>query len=255
MGAKWHVKFSGTRHSAKYKYSAGRVQIYLFIAAQAWRSIDRSILSSMQLPPVIETILLNVITPECYQSLIVEHHVFSDIACVQMVISKVLGYAIILGSVILKLPQILKICAAKDVTGLSLTSFYLDVLIFESNTVYNYLMGYPISTWGENIVILIQNLVLVLLIWSYTSTHVVSSITRVSFTLIFVLIGQAMLYIPHEYRWMLIVSGIPLSVAARVPQVSTIQCILSCVPSSLMKILRPRLFKMLNSNIPVSLRS
>jgi uncharacterized protein with PQ loop repeat len=92
--------------------------------------------------------------------------------------------AILAGSVLLKLPQILSIYNSKDVEGLVPSSFYsevvsmcclcwmstvqtnLSLLIFSqplvtTNIVYNYLQGNPFSSYGENVFILVQNLILV----------------------------------------------------------------------------------------------
>lgn len=54
-------------------------------------------------------------------------------------ISKVLGYAIMLGAVGLKLPQILSIVKSGSADGLSAISLYLDVPLIMTHCIYNYL--------------------------------------------------------------------------------------------------------------------
>lgn len=162
-------------------------------------------------------LLFGVITPQCFDAF-VTHHDFANVACIKFVISKLLGYLIITGAFILKLPQILKILSAKDVTGLTPASFYMEVLLYISTTVYNLLKGYPVSTWGENIVILVQNVVLVLLLWAFHVPKIPVS-TRVALTIAFVAVFAGMMATPPEYQWLLASASIPVSIVARAPQV------------------------------------
>ena len=100
----------------------------------------------------------------CYRTFFINGS-FTDIPCLKYSISKGLGYGIVVGSGIMKLPQIMKIVMNKDVTGLNAMSFYMECVAFLPSIIYNYLKGYPISTYGENVIILFQNLFLVLLYW------------------------------------------------------------------------------------------
>ncbi len=55
---------------------------------------------------------------------------FSDMECVKFTISKGIGFAIVAGSSILKLPQIIKILSGKSVAGLAAISYYIEVCIY-----------------------------------------------------------------------------------------------------------------------------
>ena len=50
--------------------------------------------------------------------------------CVKFTISKGIGFAIVAGSSILKLPQIIKIVSGKSVAGLAAISYYIEVCIY-----------------------------------------------------------------------------------------------------------------------------
>jgi mannose-P-dolichol utilization defect protein 1 len=154
-------------------------------------------------------------TRECYETY-VDKHDFLNIPCLKMLVSKALGYAIIAGSFILKLPQILIIISAKDVTGLNPSAFYLEVLTFQAGCAYNLLRGYPIDTWGENAVILIQNMILVMLLWTYSNVSLVQKLVSIA---AFVSLGAAMFQLPTEIQWILPSASIPMSIMARMPQV------------------------------------
>lgn len=162
-------------------------------------------------------LVFGVFTPACFDAFFTQHD-FANVACLKLVVSKALGYAIITGSLILKLPQILKILSAKDVTGLTPASFYMEVLLYVSSTIYNVLRGYPVSTWGENLVILVQNVVLVLLLWAYYTPKIAYA-TRFGLIVLFAALTAGMLLTPPEYQWALASAGIPVSIVARIPQV------------------------------------
>lgn len=164
-------------------------------------------------------LIFGVISPQCLD-LYMDKYDFTNIECFKLVVSKLLGYGIILGSMILKLPQILKIVNAKDVTGLNPTAFYMEVLVFTSSSVYNLLQNYPISAWGENVVILVQNIFLVVLLWQYSVPRVLFS-TKLYLIAFFGAITFIMFTLPQELQWILVSAGIPMSILARIPQIIT----------------------------------
>ena len=112
----------------------------------------------------MKRLITTVIGEKCYFTFF-EDGIFTDVPCLKYTISKGLGYGIVIGSGIMKLPQILKIAMNRDVTGLNAVSFYMECAAFLPSIVYNILKGYPISTYGENVIILIQNFFLVFLYW------------------------------------------------------------------------------------------
>lgn len=114
----------------------------------------------------MEKLITAIIGDHCYSTFFYEGD-FTDIPCLKYTISKGIGYGIVIGSGIMKLPQILKIVMNRDVTGLNAMSFYMECAAFLPSIVYNILKGYPISTYGENVIILIQNYLLVVLYWMY----------------------------------------------------------------------------------------
>lgn len=172
-----------------------------------------------------ENLLFGLITPTCFEAYVTRYE-WNNIECFKAVVSKGLSYAIIGGSLILKLPQIIKIIQAKDCTGLRPTSFYLEVVLYLSSTIYNVLKGYPISTWGEMAIVLIQNIILVILIWmhyyiphKHQEKETIGWKTQVVLTLTFFLMAAGMMITPPEHQWLLASAGIPVSIVARIPQV------------------------------------
>ena len=86
------------------------------------------------------------------------------------VIVKLLGFAIIAGAFTYKVPQIKKLVDAQEARGLSFLSTYVETACFGSVVVYHVLMGNPVSAWGENAIIMLQQVAVMGLMWKYTST-------------------------------------------------------------------------------------
>ena len=65
---------------------------------------------------------------DCFDKFFVVND-FTDQECLKVTISKAIGFAIVAGSGILKVPQILKIVSNGSVVGLSAVSYYIEVSI------------------------------------------------------------------------------------------------------------------------------
>jgi len=103
--------------------------------------------------------------------------------CITYLISKGLSIGIVLFSFTSKLPQILNMYKAKEIKGLSYLSIYLDVISFLCSSLYPYHKGYSFITYGENIIILLENLFIFFMAWSYDINQS-SDRQNMSFTLI-----------------------------------------------------------------------
>lgn len=77
--------------------------------------------------------------------------------CLKLAVSKVLGVGIIAGGAVVKVPQIVSVVSAKSARGLSLSSYLLDTAATAITVAYNVRSGFPLSTYGEMIFLLAQN--------------------------------------------------------------------------------------------------
>lgn len=82
---------------------------------------------------------------------------FDSTYCIRHSVSKILGFGIVLGGSIVKVPQIVKIVRGKSARGLSLSSYVLDTASLAITVAYNIRHEFPWSTYGENVFLLIQN--------------------------------------------------------------------------------------------------
>ena len=71
-----------------------------------------------------------------------------------------LGFGIIAFACIVKLPQILKIAKSKSASGLSMLSFELEQLALTVHATYGSILGLPFSAYGEAVVLILQNTLL-----------------------------------------------------------------------------------------------
>lgn len=90
-----------------------------------------------------------------------------SVKCFNALLSKVLGFGIIAGSLLVKVPQVLKIYNNKSGDGISLTSVLLDLTAITFHMSYNFVKGYPFSAWGDNVFLALQTAAIAALILYY----------------------------------------------------------------------------------------
>ncbi|XP_046852413.1 mannose-P-dolichol utilization defect 1 protein homolog [Xenia sp. Carnegie-2017] len=112
--------------------------------------------------------VLLIITRECHDKFFFDFDFF-DVPCLKLVISKGLGYGVVVGSAMVKLPQIVKVINAKSTRGLNVLSIYAELLAFTLNLSYNLAKGFPFSTWGETSFMSVQTVIIIILIYYYNA--------------------------------------------------------------------------------------
>lgn len=162
-------------------------------------------------------LLSHILSKECIANYL-DLHQFTDVACGKMLISKLLGIAIILGAVIVKVPQILKMVTNKSAAGIAPSTYLLENVVYAIIGSYYYNKGYPFSTYGENVFLLIQGYVLVFLVFKFNQQLGLTFwASAVGFTLFVFALAQNV--VGTEVLTMLQGATIPISAASRVPQI------------------------------------
>jgi mannose-P-dolichol utilization defect protein 1 len=87
--------------------------------------------------------------------------------CIKFILSKILGYSIIVGSSIIKVPQIINILKSRKVEGLNIYMFLLELIGYTISMFYSYRLNLPFSTYGENMFMTIQNLIILFLFFQF----------------------------------------------------------------------------------------
>uniref|UniRef100_A0A0A1WTE1 Mannose-P-dolichol utilization defect 1 protein homolog n=1 Tax=Zeugodacus cucurbitae TaxID=28588 RepID=A0A0A1WTE1_ZEUCU len=130
----------------------------------------------------IKTVLSYFLSEECIETYLVFHD-FTDGACFKSLLSKCLGYAIIAGSILVKIPQVLKLIKNKSGEGINLISVLLDLTAITSHMSYNYVKGYPFSAWGDNTFLALQTAAIAALVLFYGGSKGLSLIFCIIYTL------------------------------------------------------------------------
>ncbi|KAL6769911.1 hypothetical protein ACKKBG_A32840 [Auxenochlorella protothecoides x Auxenochlorella symbiontica] len=82
-------------------------------------------------------------------------------------LSRGLGYCILLGSTVVKVPQLINVVRARSAAGLSSLSVELETLGYAISASYGLLKQLPFSAYGETMAMLLQNALLLVLIYHY----------------------------------------------------------------------------------------
>lgn len=164
---------------------------------------------------VLRQLCLLVLTEACYDEFFVKFNFF-DVPCLRAAISKGLGLAIVGGSILVKMPQIMKIVRAKSGEGISVAGTTLELTAITFNVAYSFVNRYPFSSYGDGVFLLLQTAVIGMLVFLYggAAKKAVLYILTV-FTVALVLCsGQ----VPIKFLWMLQASNIPVVFAGKMVQ-------------------------------------
>ncbi|XP_046452150.1 mannose-P-dolichol utilization defect 1 protein-like [Daphnia pulex] len=116
----------------------------------------------------LKPVILQVLTPQCYDEFFVNFNFF-HVECLKAALSKGLGLGIIAGSVLVKVPQILKLFNAKSGEGINLTAIFMELFAISANMAYSYRNEFPFSSWGEGFFLAVQTALVAALVLLYGS--------------------------------------------------------------------------------------
>lgn len=175
------------------------------------------------LPEPIKEAGVALLGEKCYYTLITEVDFVTDPECVALAISRGLGLGIVGMSSIVKVPQILKLVASKSADGLSFSSFLMETLGYVISLAYGFRMNFPFTTFGETALIGIQNIIVCVLILSYTGKQpLAGAFIAAILGFVYLLIDPTKNgYISEQTMILLQGLTIPLSLFSKIPQVIT----------------------------------
>ncbi|KAJ4490539.1 hypothetical protein J3R30DRAFT_3653805 [Lentinula aciculospora] len=183
--------------------------------------IEKLTLITQKFPAPIRELGVSLIEEKCYGKLI-EQLDFSDIECVKLALSKGLGIGIVVGGSIVKVPQIALILRTQDSAGLSLPSYVLETLSYLITLFYSYRNSFPFSTYGENLFLGIQDIVVSLLILLHGESPNPSRRTGDLglLTAFFIASISALYSMSIENLAYLQLATLPLSLFSKIPQIT-----------------------------------
>ncbi|VDP45100.1 unnamed protein product [Schistosoma curassoni] len=118
----------------------------------------------------LEDLISPIISKECFYKFTKED--LFDGPCFKATISKLLGYGIVIGSSLVKIPQVIKVAKCKNSFGLSILSILLEMISLTSVSAYSFANGFPFSAYGEGVFLGIQNFLLAIMAITWTYSHI-----------------------------------------------------------------------------------
>ncbi|OMJ12430.1 Mannose-P-dolichol utilization defect 1 protein [Smittium culicis] len=166
---------------------------------------------------LIRTPLALLIGEKCTVTLLDNFNIF-DKDCLKHAVIKGLGFGLVLGGSIVKVPQIQKVVSQKSIYGLSQTSLILECLSNIVATSYNFRSSNPFSSYGEALFIGFQNLILIALCKHYSK--------KSYFAVIFALLALWFMLISNYFTSIMFLQAcqlfsVPLMVFGRISQIVT----------------------------------
>jgi len=89
------------------------------------------------------------------------------VECLKAAVSKALGIVIIAGSVLVKVPQILKLLRSKSGQGISVVGLLMELFGLASNVAYSFRNEFPFSAYGDGLFLYLQTSIILTLVLFY----------------------------------------------------------------------------------------
>lgn len=163
-----------------------------------------------------QNFITSLIGNECYTELIENLNV-TNVKCIKLAMSKVIGLGMVCGGAILKVPQIIKIIMAKSTKGISVVAYFLETVALLISIAYNVRNGYAFTTWGEYPFMVIQCYAVLFLIYFFRKTKKNLGYLLASVVAFMVIFNKGL--ISSTLLQVLQTSTIGITIASRLPQI------------------------------------
>lgn len=162
-----------------------------------------------------EKLMFMFMSEQCYEEIFFKFNLL-NIPCLKMIISKGLGYGILLGSLMLRIPQILIILRAGNAKGISLISEILSLIAVFGSMSYGYYKNFPIAAYGDTYSLFVQGCIILFMVLFYQNQKIQLFL---SFLIITIATGlQFSNMIPEEIIYLLNTLSLFLSVFSKLIQ-------------------------------------
>jgi mannose-P-dolichol utilization defect 1 len=143
--------------------------------------------------------------------------VLSDISCAKATLSLVLGLGIVVMAGIIKFPQIIAIISAQSGDGLSMLTLVIETFAYSYNFAAHYRLRYPLSTYGDFAVLILQNSIIIMLVHRFANKPSAGAATVAG--LFCGLVLMCLPAFPISVLKLMTLANVPVTIAARVPQI------------------------------------
>ncbi|CAH3841770.1 mannose-P-dolichol utilization defect 1 protein homolog [Pieris brassicae] len=167
---------------------------------------------------IIKGFLISLLTEKCFNEYFLKYN-FLDVPCFKSSLSKGLGIGIIAGSILVKVPQILKILNSKSAKGINIYGVSLELFAITANFTYSYVMNFPFSAWGEGTFLALQTAAIAALVLHYGGSPMQAAL----FLSVYPAVVSALVsgYTPVDVLWTMQAVNVPIILVAKAIQVIT----------------------------------
>uniref|UniRef100_T1J718 Mannose-P-dolichol utilization defect 1 protein homolog n=1 Tax=Strigamia maritima TaxID=126957 RepID=T1J718_STRMM len=160
----------------------------------------------------LTNVLHHLLPHHCIDEFFVKFNYY-HVQCLKITLSKILGIGIILGSILVKVPQIIKLVRAKSGEGISIYGLIFELLAIVATMAYSLAYEFPFSAWGEGFFLLIQTTIIALLVlyYEFSLLPLILFASIYSSVLFYLLGGLA----PIEVLSMMQATNVPIIVIAK----------------------------------------
>ncbi|XP_026469903.1 mannose-P-dolichol utilization defect 1 protein homolog [Ctenocephalides felis] len=166
----------------------------------------------------LKSAALLLLSEKCYHNYFEDFN-FLDVPCFKATLSKGLGLGIIAGSILVKVPQILKIFSNKSGQGINILSVLLDLFVITSTVAYGFVKGFPFSSWGEGSFLAIQTGAIAFLVLLYSG----SKAKAYAFLLLYCVACYTLMsgLTPVDILWSMQAFNVPILLVGKLTQAYT----------------------------------
>ncbi|KAL7077404.1 hypothetical protein ACQ4LE_003242 [Meloidogyne hapla] len=122
----------------------------------------------MQLDNLVKRFLDYFMPGKCFDEFLAFNFFEGD--CLPILISRILGVGITVGSSLLFVPQILKIYQAKSAEGISLASQLFGLVSCSAVAAYSYERNFIFGQWGDSLFVSLQTVLIIMQILYYSNS-------------------------------------------------------------------------------------
>ncbi|XP_076750022.1 mannose-P-dolichol utilization defect 1 protein homolog [Xylocopa sonorina] len=166
----------------------------------------------------LKNLSLLVLTEECLEEYF-DNLNFAHVGCFKATLSKVLGFCIIAGSLLVKVPQIVKLLQSKSAEGINIFSVLMDLFAITATVSYSFISGFPFSSWGDGIFLSLQTLAIAVLIMYYSGNMIHATAFLAAYLSIIIAATSGLT--PVEVLWFCQTMNIPIVLTSKLMQAYT----------------------------------
>ncbi|XP_034178031.2 mannose-P-dolichol utilization defect 1 protein homolog [Osmia lignaria lignaria] len=144
---------------------------------------------------------------------------FFHVGCFKATLSKGLGLGIIGGSLLVKVPQIVKIFKSKSAEGINVFSVLLDLFAITAMVSYSFISGFPFSSWGDGVFLGLQTLAIAVLVMHFSGNTVQATAFLAAY--LAVLFAATSGVTPVNVLWVCQAMNIPIVLISKLMQAYT----------------------------------